>query len=270
MNISLTLRRPLAIIDLETTGLNPDRDRIVELAILKIQPDGLETQYLKRLNPQIPIPAGASAVHGIRDCDVAGAPPFAEVAAEILDFLQDCDLAGFNISNYDLRLLRREFERAGISFSINERAIVDAQQIYHAKERRDLKAACRFYLQEEHDKAHSALDDALATWRVLNAQLLKYSDLPRDPAALDRIFTVRRYVDAEGKFEWRDQEAVFSFGRYRGRLLRNIAKEDPDYLGWIADKADFPEESRQIASNALRGVFPGAQRAALSTENSAG
>lgn len=263
METCLKLHRPLAVIDLETTGLNPDQDRIIEIAILKILPDGETVKYVKRLNPQIPIPAEATAVHGIRNQDVAGEPSFQKVAHEMADLLKECDLAGFNVLKYDLRLLRREFERSGIDFSTKDRAIVDAKQIYHSKERRDLEAACRFYLDEEHVHAHTALDDVLATWRVLNAQLARYSDLPRDPAGLDRIFNDVRFVDSDGKFEWRGLNAAFSFGKYRGRILQEIAKEDPEYLSWIAEKGDFPKEAKRIARDALNGKFP--QKTAAAT-----
>jgi DNA polymerase III subunit epsilon len=155
MEISLQLSRPLAVLDLETTGLKPDADRIVEIAIVKIHPDGKTAEYVKRVNPQIPIPPEAAAIHGIRDEDVTNEPPFKEIAQEVAHFLFECDLGGFNLTGYDLRLLLREFERSGIKFSLDNRAIVDAKQIYHAREPRTLEAACRFYLNESHEHAHS-------------------------------------------------------------------------------------------------------------------
>lgn len=254
--MTLKLSRPLAVIDLETTGLRPDQDRIVELALVKVYPDGSSIRYVKRVNPQIPIPPGAAAVHGITNEDVANEPVFKEIAQELADLLEDCDLAGFNISSYDLRLLCKEFERAGIAFMINDRAVVDAKQIYHSREPRDLKAACRFYLDEPHERAHSALDDVEMTWRVINAQLRRYQDLPREPAGLDEMFNTRKAVDAEGKFEWNGPHAVFTFGKYRGRPLEEVARTDAEYLSWIADKGDFPKETKQIALNALKGEFP--------------
>jgi DNA polymerase III subunit epsilon len=254
MDISVKLHRPIAVLDLETTGLKPDLDRIVEIAVLRIDPDGEATRYIRRINPQIPIPPEATAVHGIRDEDVKNEPGFKVVAPEIARFLQDCDLAGFNISSYDLRVLRREFERAGVGFSTQNRAIVDAKQIYHAKEPRNLEAACRFYLQEEHKHAHSALEDVLATWRVINAQISRYGDLPSDPAGLSEIFN--RYIDSDGKFEWSSQRATFTFGKYRGRSLQEVAETDAEYLGWIAEKGEFKQDVKQIVRNALHGDFP--------------
>lgn len=254
MEMSLTLHRPLAVLDLETTGLKPDQDRIVEIAMVKINPDGKTTQYVRKINPQIPIPPEATAVHGIRDEEVKNEPAFKAVAQEVSNFLQGCDLAGFNLSSYDLRLLQREFERSGVDFSTDGRAIVDAKQIYHAKEPRDLGAACRFYLNEEHAHAHSALDDALATWRVINAQLGRYQDLPRNPAGINTLFN--RSVDSEGKFEWNGPNAAFTFGKYRGRLLQQVAETDAEYLTWIVDKGEFRQDVKQIVRKALHGEFP--------------
>ncbi len=254
MEITLQLRRPLAVFDLETTGLKPDLDRIVEIAILRIEPDGKTTEYVRRVNPQVPIPADATAVHGISNEDVKDKPAFQTIAQEVANFLQGCDLGGFNLSNYDLRLLLREFERAGIKFSLDGRAIVDAKQIYHAREPRTLEAACRFYLNEEHAHAHSALHDAIATWKVINAQVRQYQDLPRDPAALAGMFN--RYIDSDGKFEWIGEKAAFAFGKHRGRSLQEIAETDAEYLTWIAGKGEFRQDAKQIARNALKGEFP--------------
>jgi len=254
MEIYLTLHRPLAVLDLETTGLKPDQDRIVEIAIVKIDPDGKTTPYVRKINPQIPIPPEATAVHGIRDEQVKDEPSFKAVAQEISNFLQGCDLAGFNLASYDLRMLQREFERAGVKFSTDGRAIVDAKQIYHAKEPRDLEAACRHYLNEEHTHAHSALDDVLATWRVINAQVRRYQDLPRDPAGINTLFN--KSVDSEGKFEWNGQQVAFTFGKYRGRLLQQVAETDAEYLTWIVDKGEFRQDVKEIVRKALEGVFP--------------
>ena len=254
MELTLRLSRPLAVLDLETTGLKTDVDRIVEIAIVKIDSDGKTSEYVKKVNPQMPIPTEATAVHGIRNEDVQDAPVFKTIAQEVDTFLHDCDLGGFNLSSYDLRLLLREFERAGIKFSLDGRAIIDAKQIYHAKEPRTLEAACRFYLNRDHAHAHSALDDAIATWQVINAQVSHYKDLPSDPASLDRMFN--RYLDSDGKFEWNGEKAAFSFGKYRGRLLQDIAETDADYLMWIAGKGEFRQDAKQIARNALKGEFP--------------
>jgi DNA polymerase-3 subunit epsilon len=254
MELALQLRRPLAILDLEATGLKPEVDRIVEIAVVKIEPDGKTTEYVRRINPQIPIPPEATAVHGIHNEDLNDAPAFKSVAQEVAHFLQGCDLGGFNLSGYDLRLLLREFERAGIPFSLQDRVILDAKQIYHAREPRTLEAACRFYLNEGHENAHSALHDAIATWRVLNAQVCHYRDLPRDPAALANMFN--RHIDSDGKFEWNGDKAAFAFGKYRGRSLQEIAETDAEYLTWIAGKGEFRKDAKEIARNALKGEYP--------------
>jgi len=261
MEISLKLQRPLAVLDLETTGLRPDQDRIVEIAILRVDPDGKETRYSKRINPQTPIPPEATAVHGIGDADIKHEPAFSQVAPEVAQLLKGCDLAGFNISSYDLRLLQREFERAGVEFSIVGRAIVDAKQIYHAREPRNLEAACLFYLDEKHENAHTALDDVLATWRVINAQLSRYEDLPHDPAGINNIFN--RSIDSDGKFEWIHHKAAFTFGKHRGHLLEDVAKTDAEYLTWIVEKGEFRQEVKQIVQKALKGEFPQKSRSLI-------
>jgi DNA polymerase-3 subunit epsilon len=181
MEMSLTLHRPLAVLDLETTGLKPDQDRIVEIAIVKIDPDGHTTQYVRKINPQIPILPEATALHGIRNDDVKNEPAFKALAQEVSNFLRGCDLAGFNLSSYDLRLLQREFERAGVVFTSDDRAIVDAKQIYR-KEPRNLGFPAGS-ISTKNMRTHSALDDVLATWRN-QCQVSRYRDLPRDQTGI--------------------------------------------------------------------------------------
>jgi DNA polymerase-3 subunit epsilon len=184
MNATLRLIRPLAIIDLETTGVAPGVDRIVEIAILKVNPNGIRSQYYERVNPQIPILPEASEVHGIRDEDVQGKPIFSKIARKMANFLRGCDLAGFNVAGFDLRLLEGEFKRAGIPFASEGRLVIDCQRIFHLKEPHDLQSPTRFYLGTDHEDAPSALADARLCWRVLEAQLSRYADLPRDVAGL--------------------------------------------------------------------------------------
>jgi DNA polymerase-3 subunit epsilon len=250
----LRLTKPLAVIDLETTGLNPESDRIVEISVLLIRPDGDRVSKTRRVNPGIPIPPQATAVHGIRDADVAGEPRFGQIAAGFLEFLAGADLAGYNIRGFDLPLLAREFERAERPFSLEGRAIVDAMEIFKRKEPRDLAAAYRFFCGKSREDLHSADADVLACAEILEAQLARYDDLPREPAALDAAFRPP-WIDREGKFAWRGGEAVFNFGKRRGQTLRAVAAEDPSYLDWMAG-ADFPEDAREIARRALRGGFP--------------
>ena len=177
MKLPIALDRPLVFIDLETTGLNTKSDRIVEMAIIKMSPEGDVSERVRRFNPGISIPPEATAVHGIRDEDVADEHPFADVARSLADLLEGCDLAGFNIRRFDLPLLRAEFKRAGVAFDLEGRRIVDMKAIFHREEPRDLAAAARFYLDREHSDAHSALGDTRITAEVLWAQLERY-DIP--------------------------------------------------------------------------------------------
>jgi DNA polymerase-3 subunit epsilon len=245
------------MIDLETTGLAREVDRIVEIAILKFHPDGRRTRYCKRVNPQIPIPPEASEVHGIRDEHVKGEPIFKKIARQVALILRGCDIAGFNVASFDLRVLEREFERAGIPFASERRMVIDCKRIFHAKEPRDLQAAARFYLGTEHGDAHSALADARVCWRVLEAQLCRYPDLPRDVAGLHDFcgWSADKYLDSGRKFEWRYGQASFAFGKHQGRLLKEVAKEEPDYLQWMAG-SDFPADTKKIVKAALDGKFP--------------
>jgi DNA polymerase-3 subunit epsilon len=171
--------------------------------------------------------------------------------------LEDSDIAGFDISAYVLPILQREFKRAGIEFSLEHRAVVDAMQIFHLKEPRDLATACRFYLSVKHQHSHSALEDARITLRVLESQLHRYRDLPCDPLSLCDVCAPGndRYVDSGKKFEWRRRQAALAFGAHYGRFLRDIAREDPDYLGWMAE-TDLPTDTKEIAREALKGKFP--------------
>jgi DNA polymerase-3 subunit epsilon len=253
----LKLKRPIAIIDLETTGTAVEFDRIVEIAVLKVKPDGTTLKYEKRVNPGMPIPPEASKVHGIYDKDVKNKPTFHEIADEVARVLKDCDIAGFNVTNFDSKMLQREFQRAKAEFSMEGRLVIDAQRIFHAKEPRDLGAAARFYLKTEHEAAHSALGDAQMCWKVLNAQLERYGDLPRDPPALHEFCNPAddRYLDSGRKFEWRHGQAAFAFGRYGGQLLKDVAQTDRGYLEWML-RTEFPADTLGIASDALNGKFP--------------
>ena len=254
----LKLDRPIAFIDVETTGLSPYSDRIVELSILKIHPDGAEEYKSHRVNPGVPIPAEATAVHGITDSDVAGEPVFQRYAKSVRDFLEDCDIAGFNVIKFDLPCLETEFARANVEFSRRGRQLVDSKVIYHQRDPRDLRAAYRKYCGKEMEGAHSAEEDAKATAEVLYGQLEMHQDLPRDvPGLCALCYRVEEnYIDADGKFIWSEGEVVCNFGKkHRGRKLKDIAVDDPGYLSWIAD-ADFSTEVKEMVINALDGEFP--------------
>ncbi len=254
----LQLDRPIAFIDVETTGLSPYSDRIVELSILKVHPDGTEKYESHRINPERPIPAETTAIHGITDADVAGEPAFRQYAKSIRDFLNDCDISGFNVIKFDLPFLEAELRRAGVEFSRQGRYLIDSQVIYHQRDPRDLQAAYQKYCGKEMENAHSAEEDAKAAAEILNGQLEMHQDLPQDVPGLSALCykADENSIDAEGKFIWSKGEAVCNFGKkHKGHKLKDISIEDPEYLEWIASK-DFSPEVKGIASKALDGEFP--------------
>lgn len=253
----LHLTRPLVVVDTETTGTRPLIDRIVEIAMVKLHPDGRRERYAKRVNPETRIPIEATAVHGITNADVEGCPPFRKIADEIVEWIGPADLCGFNIHTFDLRILQSEFARCGVPFAIAERRVVDVQVIFHRFEPRDLAAAVRFYLEKEHRGAHGAEADAEATLDVLLAQIGRYAELEATVPALAAASRRRddRYVDPDRKLEWRDGIACFTFGKHSGRALQDVVESDPDYIDWILNK-DFPETLKEILVAAREGNFP--------------
>jgi DNA polymerase-3 subunit epsilon len=252
--MSLELKRPLAFFDLETTGTDPLRDKIVEIALVRVDPGGDRETMMRRINPERPIPAEATAVHGIRDEDVSDAPTFRQVARALLDVFKDADLAGFNVRRFDVPLLDREFRDCGIDLALAQRRIVDAMSIFHRKEPRDLSAAVRFFLNREHAGAHGAEADVQASIEVLEAQLARYPDLPQTVEGLDAFCypVPPGAVDRGGKFVLREGKVVFAFGRQKGRALSEVARVQRDYLEWIL-KQDFPEDARALVVKALKG-----------------
>lgn len=260
---NLKLERPIAFIDVETTGIHPHSDRIVELSVFRIQPDGSEDYRSHRVNPEVPIPAEATAVHGITDEDVAEEPALRRYAKGVCEFLDGCDISGFNVITFDLPFLEAELERAGVDLSLEDRQLVDSMVIYHQKEprepgkHRNLKAAYFRYCGKELVDAHGAEKDAAASAEVLDAMIKEHSDLPRDVSGLCAFCNeVRKnYVDLEGKLIWVDGEVTFNFGKHQGRSLKDVAGEYPDYLQWIMG-ADFRPDICEILEKALGGEFP--------------
>ncbi len=250
------LDRPIAFLDLETTGLRVGTDRIVELALIRFMPNGDVTEKVRRFNPGIPIPPEATAVHGIRDEDVADKPPFAARARSLADLLDPCDLAGFNLRRFDLPMLLAEFQRAGVRFQVGERRIVDVQMLYHRMEPRDLSAAVRFYLGRELEDAHSALADIRATAAVLSAQIERYEELPRDIEGLHRVCDEMRPFETELD-RWFKRGAgdamTFRRGKHSGRPLDEVAAAHPDYLRWMLGLDDLDPEVREVVRGALEG-----------------
>jgi len=254
MKLPFTLARPLVFFDLETTGLAVRSDRIVELALIRVTPRGDVLEKVRRFNPGVPIPAEATAVHGIRDEDVADQPPFASRARSLLRLLEGCDLAGFNIRSYDLPMLVHEFRRCGLAFDVGDRRLIDVQQIFHREEPRDLSAAARFYLDREHQEAHTALGDIRTSAAVLAAQLDRYEHLPRELDGLhaycDEYAPYR--TEVERWFEDREGALYFRRGKHRGVALDAVAVEERDYLLWMVNKADeIPEEVLEVVRRAL-------------------
>jgi DNA polymerase III subunit epsilon len=240
----LTLTRPLAVLDVETTGTDAARDRIVELALLTLHPGRNHDLYQTRLNPGVPIPPAATAVHGITDADVRDAPTFATIAPDLVRRLTGCDLAGFGIGSFDLPLLCAEFVRVGMSFRLHGRAVLDALTVYRRHEARTLSAAVQFYLGHKHTAAHAAAGDAVAAAGVLDAQVGRYG-LPLVPMELH---TLLHPVDVGGKFQLVNGAVAFAFGKHAGRRLSDVAATDPGYLEWVLTRPFLPDVHHLVRS----------------------
>lgn len=241
-------------LDLETTGLNPWSDRIVEITLLKLYPDGHEEFITDLVNPEIPIPEEAKAIHGIEDSDVADKPTFKQRARYIRDFIGDSDVGGFNVKRFDLPFLETEFRRAAIEFSRQNMSIVDAQVIYHRFEQRDLKAAYHKYCGKELGDVHSSAVDVRATVDILDAQISSYDELPKDVCGLHEFCCApgeSNWVDTTGRFAIVEGEIAFNFGKHKGERLEDVAKNNPDYLDWMLHKSDFSLEVQEIVLKAL-------------------
>ncbi|MDD5483423.1 MAG: 3'-5' exonuclease [Kiritimatiellae bacterium] len=253
------LNRPLAFIDIESTGANPRQDRIIELAVIRLLPDGARDKHVFRCNPGILIPPEAEAIHHISNADVVSLPMFAQIAEPVFELLKNCDLAGFGVARFDVPILTEEFARAGFAFPADGCRVVDAQRIFHKKEPRDLTAALSFYCGEKHVNAHGAEADTLATIKVLEAQLQKYPDLPQTIEELADYCALKRdaaWADRAGKLKWSAGEIVINFGaQYAGRKLRELAQNNAKFLKWIL-KSDFPGDTKKIVADALEGKFP--------------
>ncbi len=245
MNIKLT--KSLAIFDLEATGLSVTQDRIVEIAIIKIAPDGTRTEYTKRVNPERSIPKEVSEIHGIYDDDVKDAPTFKEIVPELEAFLGDADFAGYNSNKFDLPMLAEEFLRAGSSFDLSVKKHIDVQNIFHKMEQRTLIAAYRFYCDKQLEGAHNAMVDANATWEVLDAQISHYEELKEDVDFLAdfSLFGDTKRLDFAGRLAYNEKgEAVYNFGKHKGKTIKQVAQLEPGYYGWMLD-ADFPLYTKQ-------------------------
>lgn len=257
--MQLHLTRPLIFFDLETTGLMVGKDRIVEICLLKIEPNGEEHSITQMINPECPIPEETSLIHGIYDKDVADKPTFKDVAGMLNSFIGNADLAGFNSNKFDVPLLVEEFLRAGVSFDVDNRHFIDVQNIFHRMEQRTLKAAYKFYCNKPLEHAHSAEADARATFEVLKAQIERYANTPFEDKSGNTSYPVKNDVkqlaDFSGNSHWADLvghlvfnhggEVCFNFGKHKGKPVKEIFKAEPSYYSWMMN-ADFPLSTKRI------------------------
>ncbi|NVJ46170.1 MAG: 3'-5' exonuclease [Cytophagia bacterium] len=268
--MQLNLKNPLVFFDLETTGINIANDRIVELAFLKVMPNGETEKRVQLVNPTIPIPEESAMIHGIRDEDVADKPTFKELAKNLAKFLEGCDLGGFNIVRFDVPLLVEEFLRAGVDFEVSQRKLIDAQKIFFLMEQRTLSAAYQFYCNKELEGAHGAEADNDATFEVFKAQIERYMDQPvtdasgrdlgvikNDMAAIHHL-VASNMVDLAGRMVFNDKNVeVFNFGKHKGRPVADVLKREPGYYDWMM-QGDFPlDTKRKLTQIKLRGFQMG-------------
>ena len=248
--MQLQLNKPIRFIDLETTGINVSLDRIVEIAIIKIAPDGSKQVKRKLINPEMPIPAGASEVHGISDDMVKDAPTFKSVANEIKQFIEGADMAGYNSNRFDIPMLNEEFLRAGIAIDMESRKLLDVQKVFHMMEQRTLSAAYKFYCDKTLEDAHTAEADAMATFEVLEAQVQKYPQLGKTVDAIVKFTGEDQIIDFARRFIFENGVEVFNFGKHKGKPVSQVLKEEPQYYDWMM-KGDFALHTKQKLTEIL-------------------
>lgn len=248
--MKLQLKRPIAFIDLETTGINIGNDKIVEIAIIKILPDGSRQVKRKLINPQTPIPPAATEVHGITDEMVKDAPTFKQVANEIKQFLDNCDMGGYNSNRFDVPMLIEEFMRAGMEFSIDGRKMVDVQKVFHMMEQRTLGAAYKFYCGKTLEGAHSAEADATATWEILEAQVERYPNIGSDVESIVKFTGEDDIVDFARRFIKVNGVEIFNFGKHKGKPVTEVLRTEPQYYDWMM-KGDFAMNTKQKLTEIL-------------------
>lgn len=244
MNLNLT--KPICFFDLETTGINITNDRIVEISVLKVHPNGKEERHTWLVNPTIPIPPEVTKVHGISDADVADKPTFKELAKEIYNLIKDSDLGGFNSNRFDIPLLAEEMLRAEVDFDMKNRVAIDVQNIFHKMEQRTLSAAYKFYCDKNLDNAHSAEADTVATYEVLKAQIAKYDELENDVKFLAEFSSRKEFADFAGFISYnKNGEECFAFGKHKNKRVEDVLIEEPGYFGWLLN-ADFPLYTKKV------------------------
>lgn len=249
----LELERPLIFFDLETTGVDPATDRIVEMGFIKLHPDGTREAKERRINPERPIPPATTAIHGISDADVADCPTFRQIARSLYTWIEGCDLAGYNSNKFDVPMIVEEFLRAGVDIDLSEIRLVDVQNIFHKKEQRTLAAAYKFYCGKEIENAHSAAADIEATLDVLMAQLERYEDLQGDVGFLSTYSKANQNVDLAGRIVRReDGVELFNFGKHKGRPVVEVFRAEPSYYDWMI-KGDFTLNTKQVITRIWKG-----------------
>lgn len=242
--MQLQLKKPIIFFDLETTGLNLTHDRIVEVSIIKVMPNGEEIRRTRRVNPEMHIPEEATATHHITDEDVKDEPTFKQIAKSLAQLFVGCDIAGFNSNRFDIPMLDQEFQRANVDFDFSNSRFVDVQTIFHKKEPRNLVAAYKFYCGKDLTEAHSANADTEATYEVLKAQLDRYEDLPAEIEKLAEFSSQHRNVDFMGRLIYDDKKReVINFGKYKGQVAQEVLAKDPSYYDWIM-KGDFTKNTK--------------------------
>ena len=246
----LALKRPIVFFDLETTGTDHAKDRIVELAFIKLLPDGKTDKYVRRVNPGMPIPPESTAIHGISDEDVKDCKPFKQIAHDLFEWIKGCDMGGYNSTRFDVPLLAEEFLRAGMDVDFTERNMVDVQQIFFKMEARTLSAAYSFYCHKTLDNAHSAEADIQATIEVLEAQLEKYENIATDVPGLHKFTQTDDYVDYARRMVMKDGHPIFNFGKHKGRKVEDIFTSEPQYYDWMM-QADFALHTKLKISEIL-------------------
>lgn len=253
----LVLEKPMIFFDLETTGTSVGRDRIVEISAIKLTPDGKRNIKTLLVNPEMPIPPGASAIHAITDEKVADAPAFKVIAGNLFKYFEDCDIAGYNIIKFDIPLLINEFKRCSIEFSLKGRRVVDVFNIFCKIFPRNLTAAYKLFCGKDLEGAHGAEADTMATIEVLTGQLKQHPELPKDVAGLHAFSDMSDpdSIDKAGRFKWFGNDAIVTFGKNSGMTLRELSANNPGFFKWMLN-ADFPEDTKDLAAKALRGDFP--------------
>lgn len=247
--MKLNLKNPIIFFDLETTGINIVSDRIVQIAYHKVSPNGKEESKCMLINPEMPIPPEATAIHKITNEAVADCPTFKQVVNEIVKDFEGCDLAGYNSNRFDIPLLAEEFLRAEADIDLSRRKFVDVQVIFHKKEQRTLSAAYKFYCDKDLEGAHDASVDTMATYEILQSQLEKYPDLNNDIEFLSKYTTQNNNVDFAGKFIYNDKgEEIFNFGKYKGQKVTDVLKNDTGYFGWMLS-GDFSLHTKKVLTN---------------------